>query len=53
MELKKGRSSENAKNYIYAVEDFIDKNLIFPQVLKNDTILIENPFEFSLQVFWI
>ena len=38
---------ENAKNYIYAVEDFIETKIssISTSPEREDTILIENPFE--------
>ena len=37
---------EKAKNYIYALEDFIEQKYpAFQQVLKEDTILIEDPFK--------
>ena len=38
---------ENAKNYIYAVEDFIETKIssISTSPERDDTILIENPFE--------
>jgi adenylosuccinate synthase len=38
---------ENAKNYIYAVEDFIGTKIssISTSPEREDTILIENPFE--------
>ena len=38
---------ENAKNYIYAVEDFIGTKIssISTSPERDDTILIENPFE--------
>ena len=37
---------DNAKNYIYAVEDFIEaKFQVYLQARKEDTILIENPFD--------
>jgi len=38
---------ENAKNYIYAVEDFIGAKIssISTSPEREDTILIENPFE--------
>ena len=38
---------ENAKNYIYAVEDFIGAKLssISTSPEREDTILVENPFE--------
>jgi len=38
---------ENAKNYIYAVEDFIGAKIssISTSPERDDTILIENPFE--------
>ena len=43
---------ENAKNYIYAVEDFIGTKIssISTSPEREDTILIENPFEFNLLV---
>ena len=38
---------ENAKNYIYAIEDFIGTKIssISTSPERDDTILIENPFE--------
>ena len=38
---------DNAKNYIFAVEDFIGTKIssISTSPERNDTILIENPFE--------
>ena len=38
---------ENAKNYIYALEDFIGTKIssISTSPERDDTILIENPFE--------
>ena len=38
---------ENAKNYIYAVEDFIGTKIssISTSPERDDTILIENPFQ--------
>jgi len=38
---------ENAKNYIYAVEDFVETRIssISTSPEREDTILIENPFE--------
>ena len=38
---------ENAKNYIYAVEDFIGAKLssVSTSPEREDTILVENPFE--------
>ena len=38
---------ENAKNYIYAVEDFIETKIssISTSPEREDTILIENPFD--------
>ncbi len=38
---------ENAKNYVYAVEDFIESKIssISTSPERDDTILIENPFE--------
>ena len=38
---------DNAKNYIYAVEDFIETKIssISTSPEREDTILIENPFE--------
>ena len=38
---------KNAKNYIYAVEDFIETKIssISTSPEREDTILIENPFE--------
>ena len=38
---------ENAKNYIYAVEDFVGTKIssISTSPEREDTILIENPFE--------
>ena len=38
---------ENAKNYIYAVEDFVGTKIssISTSPERTDTILIENPFE--------
>ena len=38
---------ENAKNYIYAIEDFIETKIssISTSPEREDTILIENPFE--------
>ena len=38
---------ENAKNYIYAVEDFIQTKVssISTSPERDDTILIENPFD--------
>ena len=40
---------ENAKNYIYAIEDFIETKIssISTSPEREDTILIENPFEVS------
>ena len=41
---------DNAKNYIYAVEDFIETKVssISTSPEREDTILIENPFEIQL-----
>ena len=38
---------ENAKNYIYAIEDFIGAKIssISTSPERDDTILVENPFE--------
>jgi adenylosuccinate synthase len=38
---------ENAKNYIYALEDFIGTKIssISTSPERDDTILVENPFE--------
>ena len=38
---------ENAKNYIYAIEDFVGSKIssISTSPERDDTILIENPFE--------
>ena len=38
---------ENAKNYVYAVEDFVGTKIssISTSPEREDTILIENPFE--------
>ena len=37
----------NAKNYIYAVEDFVETKIssVSTSPERDDTILIENPFE--------
>ena len=42
-----GDLPDNAKNYIYAVEDFIGTKIssISTSPEREDTILIENPFE--------
>ena len=39
--------SDKAKNYIYAIEDFIGTKIssISTSPERDDTILIENPFE--------
>ena len=38
---------ENAKNYIYAIEDFVGAKIssVSTSPERDDTILIENPFE--------